>query len=131
MYKKTINYTDYDGNQRTEDFYFNLNQTELKEMELSTAGGFAAKVDRIVAALDMPEIYAAFKEIVFRAYGEKSADGKYFEKSEALSVRFSHTEAYNVLMEEITSSADAAAAFINGVIPQPAPNDPVPAPAVR
>lgn len=118
MYKKTIKYTDYNGNQREEDFYFNLNQTELKKMELTTDGGFGAKVERIVAALNMPEIYAVFEEIIFKAYGEKSPDGKYLEKSDAISTRFSQTEAYNVLMEEVTSTAEAAAAFINAIIPQ-------------
>ena len=129
MYKKTINYVDYNGNQRTEDFFFNLNQTELKEMELTTVGGFAAKVEKIIAALDMPEIYATFKDIVFRSYGEQTADGKRFVKSPELSLAFSQTEAYNVLMEEITSNATAASEFINNVIPKTAAPNPVPAPA--
>lgn len=129
MYKKTINYVDYNGNQRTEDFFFNLNQTELKEMELTTVGGFGAKVERIIAALDMPEIYATFKDIVFRSYGEQTADGKRFIKSPELSLAFSQTEAYNVLMEEITSDAKAASEFINNVIPKVAAPTPAPAPA--
>lgn len=131
MYKKTITYTDYDNNQRIEDFYFNLNQTELKEMELSTVGGFGAMVERITNALNMPEIYSVFKQIVFKSYGEKTPDGKYLVKSEELSLRFSQTEAYNVLMEEITSNAEAAANFINNVIPQSATqNNAAPTPAL-
>lgn len=116
MYKKTITYTDYNGNQRVEDFYFNLNQTELKKMEVTTPGGFGAMINRITAALNLPEIYQVFEDIVFKSYGEKTPDGKGFRKSPELSTAFSQTEAYNVLMEEITSSADAASAFINNVI---------------
>ena len=36
MYIKTINYTDYNGNTRTEDHYFNLTEAEALEMEMST-----------------------------------------------------------------------------------------------
>ena len=39
MLKKTITYTDYNDNERTEDFYFNFSKAELTEMELSTVGG--------------------------------------------------------------------------------------------
>ena len=36
MLKKTITYTDYNGSERTEDFYFNLSKAEIMEMELSS-----------------------------------------------------------------------------------------------
>lgn len=117
MYKKNITYVDYDGNTRTEEHCFNLNQTELKEMELNTPGGFGAKVEKIIAALDMPEIYAIFKDIVSKSYGVKSPDGRKLVKSPEVFLEFSQTEAYNVFMEEITSNAEAAATFINAIIP--------------
>lgn len=117
MLKKTITYTDYNGNQRTEDFWFHLSKAELTEMELSTQGGFVEMVNRIIAAQDAPSLVKTFKEIILKSYGEKSPDGKYFEKSEELSRKFSHTEAYSILFTELANSAEAGSEFVNGVVP--------------
>lgn len=117
MLKKTINYTDYNGTARTEDFYFNLSEAEITEMELSTTGGLAAMLENVVKAQDGPSIVKIFKEIVLKSYGEKSPDGKRFIKSKELSEAFSQTEAYTKLFMELATDADAAAAFINAVVP--------------
>lgn len=117
MIKKTITYTDYSGNERTEDFYFNLSKAEVMEMEMSTTGGLAEMIQKIVAAQDSPAIIKIFKELVLKAYGEKSPDGKRFIKSEELSTSFSQTEAYSQLFMELATDADAAAKFVNGILP--------------
>lgn len=117
MLKKTITYTDYNGTERTEDHYFNLSKAELAEMEMGTAGGLAEMLNRIVAAQDAPAIMKVFKELILKAYGIKSADGKRFVKSEEISTEFVQTEAYSVLFMELITDADAIAAFINGIVP--------------
>lgn len=117
MLKKTIKYTDFNGTEREEDFYFNLSKAEIMEMEMSTAGGFAEMLQNIVKAQDGPTIMKVFKDIILKAYGVKSPDGKRFIKSEELSTEFSQTEAYSVLFMELATDADAAGAFINGIIP--------------
>ena len=130
MLKKTINYTDYNGVERTEDFYFNLSQAELMEMEMSTSGGLAEMIQRIVAAKDMPAIIKIFKELVLKAYGEKSLDGKRMIKSEELATAFSQTEAYSILFMELAMDADKAAEFVNGIVPQ-ADTPAIPAPPIK
>ena len=117
MLKKTITYTDYDGNERTEDFYFNLTKAEVMEMEMSTSGGMAEMIQRIIAAQDSPAIIKIFKELVLKAYGQKSPDGKRFIKSDEISTAFAQTEAYSNLFMELATDADAAAKFVNGIIP--------------
>ena len=117
MLKKTMTYTDYNGVERTEDLYFNLTKAEIMEMEMSTAGGLAEAIQRIVAAQDTPAIIKIFKELVLKAYGEKSVDGKRFIKSEEISTAFSQTEAYSNLFMELATDADAAAKFVNGIVP--------------
>lgn len=117
MLKKTITYTDYNGNERTEDFYFNLSRAEIMEMEMSTTGGLAEMITRIVAAQDQPAIIKIFKDLVLKAYGEKSADGKRFVKSDEIAAGFSQTEAYSILFMELATDADAAAKFVNGIVP--------------
>ena len=117
MLKKTITYTDYNNNERTEDFYFNLTKAELMEMEMSTNGGLAEMINKIVASQDAPSIIKIFKELVLKAYGEKSLDGKRFIKNDDIREEFSQTEAYSQLFMELATDADAAAAFVNGIMP--------------
>lgn len=117
MLKKTIKYTDYDGVERSEDFYFNLTKAELTEMNLSVKGGLENLIKQIVAAQDTPEIIKIFKEIILKSYGQKSLDGKRFIKSPELTEEFTQTEAYSELFMELATNADAATAFINGIVP--------------
>ena len=117
MLKKTITYTDYNGAERTEDFYFNLTKAEIMEMELSTTGGLAEMIQRVVAAQDAPAIIKVFKDLVLRAYGEKSPDGKRFIKSEEIATAFSQTEAYSILFMELATDSEAASKFVNGIVP--------------
>ena len=118
MLKKKVTYTDYNGVERTEDFYFNLSKAEIMELELGTTGGFAEMIQKVVAAQDGPTIVKIFKDLVLKAYGEKSADGKRFVKSDEISTAFSQTEAYNQIFMELATDADAAAKFVNGIIPK-------------
>lgn len=117
MLKKSITYTDYNGVERTEDHYFNLSKAEIMEMELSTTGGLTEYIQRIVAAKDSPTIVKIFKELILKAYGEKSPDGKRFIKSDELSTAFSQTEAYSQLFMELATDENKAAAFVNGIVP--------------
>lgn len=117
MLTKTIKYTDYNGVERSEDFSFNLTKAEIMEMEMSTVGGLAESINKIVAAQDAPQLIKLFKDLILKAYGEKSADGKRFVKSDELREAFSQTEAYSILFMELAENADEASRFINGVIP--------------
>ena len=117
MLKETIKYTDYNGVEREEDFYFNLTKAEIMEMEMSTTGGLAEMITRVVNTKDAPAIIKIFKDLVLRAYGEKSADGKRFIKSEEIATAFSQTEAYSILFMELATDADKAAKFVNGIVP--------------
>lgn len=118
MLKKTIKYTDYNGLEREEDFYFNLTKAEIMEMEMGTVGGMSEMIQKIVSTKDAPAIIKIFKELVLKAYGEKSADGKRFIKSKEIAEAFSQTEAYSNLFMELATDSDAAAAFVNGIVPQ-------------
>jgi hypothetical protein len=117
MLKKNIKYTDFNGVERNEDFYFNLSKAEVAEMELSTKGGLAAHLRKIAESDNQKSLVETFKEIVLKSYGEKSDDGKRFIKSKELSESFSQTEAYSELFIELISNADMAAAFVNGIVP--------------
>ena len=118
MLKKTMTYIDYDGNERTEDFYFNLTKAECTEMELSANGGLDKMIHNIIDEQDGKRIVEIMKEIVLKAYGKKSLDGKRFIKSQELRDEFSQTEAYSDLFIELATNAEAASAFMNGIVPK-------------
>lgn len=130
MLKKSITYTDYDGNERTEDFRFNLTEAEVAEMEMSAQGGMERMINKIVAARDSEKLVKLFKEIILKAYGEISDDGRRFIKSRELSEGFAQTEAYSILFMELATDHEAATAFVNGIMPKPKDNvSKIPAPA--
>lgn len=124
MLKENITFTDYNGTERNEDHYFHLTEAEIMEMEMSTTGGFAEMVNNIVKAQDAPSIIKIFKELVLKAYGVKSPDGRRFIKNEELKTEFSQTEAYNILFMKLATDADAAARFVKGIMPDKIKNNP-------
>lgn len=118
MLKRTITYTDYDGLERTEDFYFNLTRAEVAEMELSVDGGLIKMLNKIVEAKDGKRIIETLKDFILKAYGEKSPDGRRFIKNDEVRANFAQTEAYSKLFMELALDADAAAKFINAIVPK-------------
>lgn len=117
MIKKTITYVDFDGNKREEEFYFNLTEAEVVELELGMTGGLSETLRKIIATSDTPSIIKYFKDIILKAYGEKSPDGKRFIKSEELSTAFAQTNAYSDLFMELAMDDKMASEFVNGILP--------------
>lgn len=118
MLKKTVTYETFDGETVTEDFYFNLTKAELSDRQFSVKGGLSALLEQIIKTNDQTKMYSMFKEIILAAYGEKSADGRKFVKSKEISENFTHTEAYSAIFMELLDDADAAAAFVTGILPK-------------
>lgn len=116
MIKKTIKYTDYNGNEREDVAMFNLDEAELMEMELSTTGGLSTAIEKIVQEQDTAKIIAMFKDIVLKSYGKISDDGRRFIKNDEVREEFQQSKAYSTLFMELATDADAATKFIEGVI---------------
>lgn len=121
MHKETITYTDYNDVERTEDYYFNLNQAELLDLETGVTGGYTAMIKKIIAAQDTPTLMDIFRKLILMAYGEKSADGRQFikedENGHKLANAFKQTEAYSTLYIKLATDDKAASKFIEGIIP--------------
>ncbi len=117
MLKKKIDYTDYNGVERSEDFYFNLTKAELTEMELNTEGGYAELLQKIVNEKEITKLVPIFKQLILSSYGEKSLDGKRFIKNDEVRDSFAQTEAYSILFMELATNAESAADFVNNIIP--------------
>ena len=117
MLKRTETLKDFDGNERTEDFYFNLTKAELTEMQMSEVGGLEKRLKGIIQAQDGVRIMEFFKGILQKAYGVKSPDGRRFIKNEEVLNEFIETEAYSQIFMDLVTDADKMADFIKGVIP--------------
>lgn len=117
MLKLTKTFTDYDGNVRTEDFYFNLSKAELMKMEMGETGGLEKLLRKIIAEQDNVKVMEYFDDIISRSYGVKSPDGREFVKSPELTKKFKETEAYSDLFMELCTDSKKAAEFVNQVLP--------------
>ena len=117
MLKESIAYTDFNGEERTEEFYFNLTKAELVELETSMHDGLSEAIKRIVAEDNQENIVKIFKEIILKAYGVKSIDGRRFVKNQEIRDDFAASEPYSVLFMKLATDTEAATAFINGIVP--------------
>lgn len=118
MLKKTLTFEDYNGETRTEDFYFNLTKAELAEMELRVGGGMEAMINRMINERDSDKLTTMFKDIILSAYGEKSLDGRRFIKNQELRDSFVQTEAYSDLFISLISDQKEVESFIRGIMPK-------------
>lgn len=118
MLKKTITYTDYDGMERTEDFWFNLSKTELTKLDAELPGGVLGVLRKIIDKKDRKALVDFIETLILRSYGEKTLDGKRFVKNPDMAEEFMQTPAYDELFMSILSDTDSQTSFINGVIPQ-------------
>ena len=116
MIKKTMTYKDYDGNQRTEDFWFNLTKAEAAKLEFGTTGGISKMIERIVQEQDAKRILDVFEDLICRSYGKKSPDGKRFVKNQKQTDEFLQTEAYSDLFIEFMNNPDEFSQFFAGVL---------------
>lgn len=117
MLKKTMTYLDFDGNERTEDFYFNLTKAEILEMDLLAEGGLDKFLTKITQEQDSKRLVEMFKDLIYHSYGEKSLDGKRFVKTKEIQDAFTQTQAYSDLFMELATDEKAASAFVNGIVP--------------
>lgn len=119
MIKKTITYTDFNDEERTEEFIFNLSKTEWQEFSLSRIEGLDQYILKITSSRDGKKIIDLFKELVSRAYGIKSDDGRRLMKSPEISREFFETNAWDVMFQEfIENPTDTMVAFLNGIAPK-------------
>lgn len=116
MIKKRLTYTDYMGEKKTQDFYFNFNEAELVELNMHTAGGLQGYIRKIIDTKDMSKLADIFKELLVRSYGEKTDDGL-FMKSPEISKKLECSAAYPLLYMDLLENTDNAIAFVKGLIP--------------
>lgn len=118
MYKKTLEYEDFNGDKVKEDLYFNLSKAELLEMNFRSKGGLKNYIESIINARDQNTLTDIFKSLLLKSYGIKSPDGKKFMKNDQIREDFECSIPYDIMFTTLASDAKEAAAFVNGIIPK-------------
>lgn len=117
MIKQTVSYVDFNDKPRTEEFYFNLSETEILEM-VAENESLEENLRAVVAANDGGKIMSVFKDLLRRSFGQKSEDGRRLMKGEEITRAFMESNAYNVLFLKLVTEPDYAATFIEGILPK-------------
>nr|DAW45310.1 MAG TPA: hypothetical protein [Caudoviricetes sp.] len=117
MYRDHRTYIDFNGVERTEDFYFNLSKAEIADMELSTTGGIKDMVNKILEAKDQAKLVSLFKDLIRMAYGVKSEDGRNFIKNDKVREDYFSTNAYSDLYMELATNDQFASQFFEAILP--------------
>lgn len=117
MIKKTVTCTDFDGNEYTEDYFFHLTKGDLIDWTTED-GGLVDKITNIANEDDPLKIIPIMKKILIRSYGVKTPDGRGFVKDPEVVKNFQYTEAFSELYTELSTNADKAVEFIEGILPK-------------
>ena len=111
-----IGYTDLNGEERMENFYFHMSKADLIKLEMCTEGGLDAYIEKVINERDQQKIYELFEKIVDLSYGIKTLDGG-FDKDPVHLKKFKSSEAYSELIVKLMD-ADYAASFVADIMPK-------------
>lgn len=116
MIKKTLTFENYDGETVTEDFYFNIEQFELVELEASENDGISKYLESIVSESDGAKIIAMYKKLLLLGYGQRTAKGG-FSKTDEIRNEFMASKAFSIIAMEIMTEPGAAVEWVRGMLP--------------
>ena len=116
MLKKTISYTNFNGEERTEDFFFHLSTPEITRMQIKFKGDIAEYAKKLQQAGDQDGMITFVEELMLSSYGEKTDDGKSFIKTKEVRTKFEYSQAYAELFEELLTSPQKAQQFGQGLV---------------
>lgn len=117
MFSKLIEYEDFNGEKTSKVFYFHVSKAELLEL---AAGGneMLERIKRIIASNDGKAILKEFRELIWLSAGVRSEDGQRFIKDDAAKAQLFESPAYDQLLLELCTNAEASAAFVQQLIPE-------------
>lgn len=122
MLKKTITDTNFDGEEKTKDFYFNISKAEIGNMQMSTEGGLEKLFRDLIDTHDEKKQAKLFNDLILSSYGEVSKDGDFFMKTDAeghrLADKFAQSAAYSELFIELATDTNKFIKFVIGILPK-------------
>lgn len=121
MLRKPIKYTNIDGQEVTEEFYFHLSKADVIRLQVNMPGGLAERLDQI-GKLDVNEgnnaalILQTFEDIVHAAFGRRTPSGGFVKRASDWE-EFVSSDAYSELFMELISNGAYAAQFVKSILP--------------
>ena len=116
MLKKTIKYVDFNEQEVTEDFYFNLTTPEVTKMVAKIGDDIDKHAEKLAASGDYEGIIDFVEMLILTSYGVKSEDGKRFVKSKEARENFEYSAAYAELFEQLMADPEQSKAFGQGLM---------------
>lgn len=117
MLVKKVTYIDFNDEEQTDEFLFNLTEAELTDMTLGPTGGLENYIREMIRSRDAKQISEMVKNLILNAYGEKSQDGRKFRKSPEITREFESTAAFSQLYVDMLNDPEQLAYFIAGIVP--------------
>ena len=118
MYRTTVKFENYDGEEREMEILCSLTEAEVIELEVSWDGGLKGVLGKIIKEKDQKRMVEMMKMLITKSYGKKSIDGNRFIKNQEVLDEFMQTPAYSELFMILSTDADEASKFVNGIIPK-------------
>jgi hypothetical protein len=118
MFKETFEFKDYFGVDRKEDHYFQLSEPEVMQLNFSSVGNLKDTVEKITQEQDGGRIISLFEQIIQKAHGERSEDGRLFIKNKEALERFIYSPVYSMMYMKLATDADYAARFLREILPK-------------
>lgn len=118
MITREVTYTDYNGDEQTEKYYFDLTVPEMLELSFSSAGDIQSTLERLSNSRKVGEIFNIIQTLIFKSVGVKSDDGKRFVKNEEVLNDFKQSRGYESFLMKMMQDTDYASKFIEQLIPQ-------------
>jgi hypothetical protein len=121
MIKKTITYEDYNGEERTKDFYFHMNQVEFSKLNGEIPGGIEKRMQKVIEDRDEDALLRMIDLLVSRGYGEFNDDDEFTKvgrNGRPLYEKFVNTDAYDQLIIELIQGENSIVEFLRGMMPK-------------
>ena len=121
MVKKTITFTNFEGEETTKDFYFNLSKMEFRVLDRKIPGGLENMINEIRTEKDSDRLVDLLDLLILESYGEKGEDGRFVKedsRGRRLSSYFKVSEAWDVLFMNLIHNENELNEFLTGIVPK-------------
>lgn len=116
MLKKKVTYLDFNDQEVTEEFYFNLTTPEVSKIVAKIGQDIDTYAEQLAKSGDYEAIIDFVEMLILTSYGVKSEDGKRFVKSKEARENFEYSAAYAELFEILMSDPEQSKAFGQGLM---------------
>lgn len=118
MLKKEITFTNFNDEEVTKTYWFNLNKLQAMKL-VSANGGLDTYLPEVAKKKDTEKFIAFVEGVVLDAYGARDeADPDVFDTSAEAKEKFKKSPAFSELVYSLLTSEDAFVTFLLDILPK-------------